>query len=100
MKTPRLHLLTTKQTAFILGVSQRTLEGWRRGYPRFLPFIRLGSRMIRYDAGIVEEFIRLQRVAVEIEAPMPPREEHKHGRPVHPLHVSFRPQTHKKGKTE
>jgi len=49
-------LLTSKETAHLLGVRLGTLEAWRtRGLgPRF---IRISSRCIRYEPGALREWM-------------------------------------------
>jgi excisionase family DNA binding protein len=50
-------LLTPAEVADLLGVSERTLEGWRRagGGPGFL---RLSRHTVRYRAEAVQDFLR------------------------------------------
>lgn len=52
-------LLTTKQAANILGVSQAFLERDRWAGAR-VPFVRVGSRSIRYREVDLEAFIERQ----------------------------------------
>jgi predicted DNA-binding transcriptional regulator AlpA len=62
-------LLTTRQAAAILGISPRTLEGWRNDPTRQQPFVgappcvRLGCgthRVVRYRLGDLESWIAQQ----------------------------------------
>lgn len=52
-------LLTTKQAAAYLGVSSSFLEKDRWAGAK-IPFIRLGTRAIRYDPAILERFVNAQ----------------------------------------
>lgn len=54
-------LLNTKQAASYLGVSTSFLEKDRWAGAR-IPFIRLGSRSIRYRLQDLEQFIARQRM--------------------------------------
>lgn len=48
-------LLSTKEAAHLLGVSPRTLEGWR--LDGLGPaYTRLGARTVRYRVGALERF--------------------------------------------
>lgn len=49
-------LLTTKEAAKYLGVSETFLERdrWKGAE---IPFVRLGSRAVRYDLAALEDFI-------------------------------------------
>lgn len=61
------NLLTQKQVAEILGVSEGTLENWRvhKRYP--LAYIKVGS-LVRYKPSDVEAFIQFMRVEDEQDA--------------------------------
>ncbi len=52
-----IRLLTTPEAAKYLGISPRTLEGYRSrgGGP---PFKRLGSRSIRYDPDELQQWTK------------------------------------------
>jgi len=54
-------LVTTKQTANILNVSQATLRAWRKRR-RYLPYRRLG-RAVVYEVADIEAFLQKTRVA-------------------------------------
>lgn len=61
-RDPREALLTTKQAAAELGLSEAALIDWRTrsraGKPSTnLPWIQLGHRTIRYRRGAVQDFI-------------------------------------------
>jgi Helix-turn-helix domain len=51
-------LLTSKQAAAALSVSERTL--WARSYPRGpIPVVKIhGTRTVRYSLAALQEFIR------------------------------------------
>ena len=53
------HLLTTKEAASILGVSKAFLERDRWAGAR-IPFIKLGSRAVRYRVTDLESYIHSQ----------------------------------------
>ena len=59
--TTTTHLLTTVETAQILGLSPRTLENWRNGDPphRGPAFLYVGSR-VRYRLLGVEAYLDSQ----------------------------------------
>lgn len=59
MQHPRL--LTTKEAAEYLGMSPRTLEGYRSrgGGPQFM---RLGRRSVRYDPDALQQWATAQTV--------------------------------------
>lgn len=52
-------LLSTSETAQLLGVSIRTLEGWRfrGGGPRY---VKAGGRMVRYRLSDLDEWVDAQ----------------------------------------
>jgi predicted DNA-binding transcriptional regulator AlpA len=55
-------LLSQRQVALRLGVSARTLEGWRaRGVGP--PFLRLSARAVRYRSSDLEQWLDQRRVA-------------------------------------
>jgi len=55
-------LLSQRQVAVRLGVSARTIEGWRaRGIGP--PFLRLSARAVRYRAVDLEQWLDQRRVA-------------------------------------
>ena len=55
-----MELLTTKQAAELLGVSMAFLERDRRAGAT-VPFVRIGSRTVRYLKSDLEEYIRARR---------------------------------------
>ena len=63
------HLLTTKEAARFLGVSAAFLERDRWAGAR-IPFIKVGSRAIRYQLSVLEAYIeaRTQRPACDAVA--------------------------------
>jgi predicted DNA-binding transcriptional regulator AlpA len=57
-------LLSQRQVAVRLGVSARTIEGWRaRGVGP--PFLRLSARAVRYRSSDLEQWLDQRRVAEE-----------------------------------
>ncbi len=52
-------LLTTKEAAKFLGMSEAFLERDRWDDAR-IPFVRVGSRAVRYELKALEEFIHSQ----------------------------------------
>ncbi|MGH7308766.1 MAG: helix-turn-helix transcriptional regulator [Candidatus Rokuibacteriota bacterium] len=57
-------LLSQRQVALRLGISTRTLEGWRaRGVGP--PFLRLSARAVRYRSVDLEQWLDRRRVADE-----------------------------------
>lgn len=57
-------LLSQRQVAMLLGVSGRTIEGWRaRGTGP--PFLRLSARAVRYRSSDIEQWLDQRRVADE-----------------------------------
>jgi predicted DNA-binding transcriptional regulator AlpA len=55
-------LLSQRQVALRLGVSARTIEGWRaRGTGP--PFLRLSARAVRYRLSDLERWLAQRRVA-------------------------------------
>lgn len=57
-------LLSQRQVAARLGLSTRTIEGWRaRGVGP--PFLRLSARAVRYRAMDLEQWLDQRRVAEE-----------------------------------
>lgn len=53
------HLLTTREAASILGVSKAFLERDRWAGAR-IPFIKLGSRAVRYRLEDLETYVQAQ----------------------------------------
>ena len=53
-------LLTTKEAARVLGVSAAFLERDRWAGAR-IPFIRVGSRAVRYETAALNDYISQQR---------------------------------------
>ncbi len=53
------NLLTTKEAAKFLGMSKAFLER-DRWYEARIPFVRVGSRAVRYELKALEEFIHSQ----------------------------------------
>ena len=51
------HLLTTKEAAAFLGVSKAFLERDRWAGAE-IPFVRVGSRAVRYQLSELEAFVR------------------------------------------
>lgn len=51
------NLLTPKEAAVYLKVSEKTLEGWRRAEvgPKFY---RMGSRTVRYFRSDIDDYLR------------------------------------------
>lgn len=60
--TTTMQLLTTTETAAILGLSPRTLDNWRNGDPPYRgpAFLHVGSR-VRYRLIDVEAYLESQR---------------------------------------
>lgn len=52
-------LLTTKEAARYLGVSEAFLERDRWAGAR-IPFVRIGSRAVRYELSALEAYVRSQ----------------------------------------
>lgn len=55
-------LLTQKEVAEALSVSERTLEGWR-WLGRGPKFVRISGRAVRYRPSAVEEFVARREVS-------------------------------------
>ena len=55
--------LTEAEVSKVLGVNQRTLQGWRL-QRRILPFTKIG-RTVRYPAAAVEKHLAENTVAVD-----------------------------------
>ncbi len=55
-------LVSEKEAATLIGVSSRMLVSRRFCGKPLLPFVRVGSRNIRYQLADIEEFIRANRV--------------------------------------
>lgn len=53
------HLLSTKEAAQYLGVSAAFLERDRWAGAR-IPFVRVGSRAVRYELSALEAYVRSQ----------------------------------------
>lgn len=58
-----MELLTTKQAAEYLGVSMAFLERDRWAGAK-VPFVRIGSRTVRYLKSDLEQYIESRRVTV------------------------------------
>lgn len=56
-----MELLTTKQAAELLGVSMAFLERDRWAGAK-VPFVRIGSRTVRYLKSDLEQYIESRRV--------------------------------------
>ena len=54
------NLLTTKQAARLLGVSEAFLERDRWAGAR-IPFIKIGARAVRYEQDALDDYIEKQR---------------------------------------
>lgn len=54
---PSSELWTPKQAAIVLGVSSRTLAGWRSAGSQTLPYVKVG-RLIRYRAQDVQAWLQ------------------------------------------
>ncbi len=54
------NLLTTKQAARLLGVSEAFLERDRWAGAR-IPFIKIGARAVRYEQDALDDYIKKQR---------------------------------------
>lgn len=52
-------LLTSKETAKVLGISSRTLDVWRSIGRSHVPFIKVG-RSVRYRMSDIENYIQQQ----------------------------------------
>jgi predicted DNA-binding transcriptional regulator AlpA len=52
-------LLTTRQVATLLGLSEAFLERDRWSGAK-IPFIKVGARAVRYDADVIREYLRQQ----------------------------------------
>ena len=61
-----MELLTTKQAAEFLGVSMAFLERDRWAGAR-IPFVRIGSRTIRYLKADLESYVSSRRVEGKIQ---------------------------------
>lgn len=63
-------LVDEKEAARILGVSPRSLQGWRVTHDSGLPFVRISPRCIRYRMTDLKEFIaaRLCRTTTDYES--------------------------------
>lgn len=53
------HLLTTKEAARYLGVSKAFLDRDRWAGAK-IPFVRIGSRAVRYELSALEAYVRSQ----------------------------------------
>jgi predicted DNA-binding transcriptional regulator AlpA len=54
------HLLNTAEAAQFLGVSKAFLERDRWAGAQ-IPFVRIGSRAVRYERAILENYVRQRR---------------------------------------
>jgi excisionase family DNA binding protein len=52
------HLLTTKQAAEVLGVSEQFLERARWAGKPAIPFVRVGDRAVRYDPESLRAYLQ------------------------------------------
>ncbi|XZE45355.1 helix-turn-helix domain-containing protein [Pirellulaceae bacterium SH467] len=66
-KTDRKSLLTARDVAERLQVNPRTVHNWKdRG---MLPYVRLSSRVIRFDTDVVDEFAESNSIGLQHEEP-------------------------------
>lgn len=63
MPAPVAHMTTAEASAY-LGISTRTLEGWRRKYgQKRIPYtVPPGTRMVRYKVADLDAFMAAGRV--------------------------------------
>jgi excisionase family DNA binding protein len=54
-------LLTPEQAAELLGLSKATLATWRASR-KVLPFVRVGSKAVRYSEEAIREYARRNQV--------------------------------------
>ena len=62
---PRRHLMTRKEAAHRLGLSENTLAKWASAGCPNLPFFMIGSRA-RYDAAELDGFIESHRRTLKV----------------------------------
>lgn len=60
MENARQDLINQKEAANILGVSCKTLEGWRYKRDYRLPFIKVG-RLVKYSKKDIEKYLEQQK---------------------------------------
>jgi excisionase family DNA binding protein len=60
-------LLTTAEAADYLGITTGTLEQWRSAGRHNVPFIRLGSRTVRYRVSDLEKWLESRLVGAGAE---------------------------------
>ncbi len=72
------HLLSTKQAAEFLGVSEAFLERDRWAGAK-IPFVRVGTRTVRYERGALENYIgsQVRRDTSDTKAPVRPHRAHE-----------------------
>jgi predicted DNA-binding transcriptional regulator AlpA len=56
-------LLPTSKAAQLLGISTQTLATWRHRGDKWLPWVKLGKRAVRYKLTDVQQFIAENRHA-------------------------------------
>lgn len=54
-------LLTTREAAMVLGISQRTLEDWHH-HRRGPPYIRVSRTMVRYRRSDLDRWIESVKI--------------------------------------
>lgn len=52
------HLLTTKQAAEVLGISEQFLERARWSGKPAIPFVKVGDRAVRYDPDALKDYLK------------------------------------------
>lgn len=62
-------LVTTDETAALIGVEVRTIEDWRRRGRYSLPFIRIGPNIVRYRPADVAKFMEKNTVQLAMAKP-------------------------------
>mgnify|MGYP001766483548 CR=1 FL=1 len=55
-------LLTEQQAADYLAVARSTLANWRSQYPDRIPFLRMGTRAVRYRKSSLDAYIQQRQV--------------------------------------
>lgn len=55
-------MLTTREAALLLNVSEKTLANWRNTRAVELPYVKLGSKAVRYRADDLAGFVDAGRV--------------------------------------
>jgi len=51
-----MKLLTYEEMSAVVGVPVATLQSWV--HRRTVPFVRLGKRTVRFDAAVIERWLR------------------------------------------